>query len=129
MKCKICGKSAQSEYCFAHKPRKMLPKRASKKTNNSDVLEMMFFFLKIWEKRPHVSEVSGNPLGKEPLTVFFHHILPKNKYPEAMYDEENIILLTLDEHTNVEIDLQRYEIINELRKQLEIKYDITKIFQ
>ena len=50
----------------------------------------------IWKKRPHASEVSGRWLGKEPLSVFFHHILPKNKYPEVRMDEENIILLTTD---------------------------------
>jgi len=26
MKCKTCGKNAESEYCFQHKPRKALPK-------------------------------------------------------------------------------------------------------
>jgi len=61
-------------------------------------------------------------LGKEPLTVFFHHILPKEKYPQAMFDEENIVLLTLDEHTNVENDMYKYEIVNKMREKLLKKY-------
>ena len=62
-------------------------------------------------------------LGKEPLTVFFHHILPKNKYLQAAFDEENIILLTLEEHDQVEMDPTRYEEINKRREQLKKKYE------
>jgi len=63
-------------------------------------------------------------LGKEPLTIYFHHILPKEKYPQAMYDEENIILLTLEEHDNVERDMYKYEEVNRRRELLKKKYDI-----
>lgn len=86
---------------------------------------MCEFFLTIWKKRPHRSEVSGDNLGREPLSVFFHHILPKEKYPEAALDEENIILLTLDEHTNVENDMYRYEEVNKRRNQLKLKFNIV----
>lgn len=90
---------------------------------------MRDLFLEIWRERPRRSEVSGKSLGKEPLTVFFHHVLPKEKYPEAALDRENIILLTLEEHDNVEIDPERYEIINEMRKVLHLKYDNLKLNQ
>jgi hypothetical protein len=63
-------------------------------------------------------------LGKEPLTVFFHHILSKEKYPEAALDEENIILLTLEEHDNVEADMYKYPEVNRRRELLKIKYGI-----
>lgn len=86
---------------------------------------MREFFLNIWKRRLHISEVSGTYLGKEPLTVFFHHILPKEKYPQAKYDEENIILLTLDEHTNVESDIYKYDEVNKRRNFLKIKYEGT----
>jgi hypothetical protein len=56
--------------------------------------------------------------------VFFHHILPKEKYPQAMYDEENIILLTLEEHDNVERNIYKYEEVNRRRELLKKKYDI-----
>jgi hypothetical protein len=124
-KCKVCGKSADSEYCFAHKPRKRIPVSAS-----WDVLileergQMREFFLSIWKKRPHRSEIDDTFLGKEPLSVFFHHILPKEKYPQAAMDEENIILISLDQHSNVENDMFRYEEVNKRRNLLRIKYNI-----
>ena len=113
--------------CIKHKPRKPLPKsRISVKIHadgrkSSDLHE---FFLKLWKKFPHYSMVSGKYLGSEPLSVFFHHILPKEKYPQAEFDEENIILLTWEEHDQVEMDIYRYQKINELREQLLNKYNL-----
>ena len=77
----------------------------------------------LFRSRRHYSEVSGKFLGNEPLSVFFHHILPKNKYPDFCLDEENIIFLTLEEHDQVEMDIYRYEEINERRKYLIDKYE------
>jgi hypothetical protein len=85
---------------------------------------MQEFFLQLWKKLPHYSQVSGKYLGSEPLTVFFHHILPKEKYPQACFDEENIILLTLEEHEQVELDMYRYDEVNTKRNYLKKKYDI-----
>ena len=85
---------------------------------------MREMFLRIWKQRLHKSEISGERLGTEPLSIFFHHILPKEKYKDAMLDEENIILLTLDEHTNVENDIYRYEEVNKRREYLKTKYNI-----
>lgn len=138
MKCKTCGANAESDYCFRHKPRKPLPRTSSRFTKKLDksvksdeeirqISEMREFFLQIWSKRSHHSEVSGRWLGKEPLTVFFHHILPKEKYPEASLDEQNIILLTLEEHEQVEMDMYRYEEINNIRKLLLAKYDSSRV--
>lgn len=123
MKCKVCGKNADSEYCFKHKPRKKLAS-AKKEVDTQKISEMQEFFLQIWRKRLHYSQVSMDHLGKEPLSVFFHHILPKEKYPEAALDEENIILLTLEEHDNVEADMYKYPEINRRRELLKTKYGI-----
>lgn len=103
--------------------------RLSKKLDKSDEViqkssEMKDFFLQIWRKRPHYSEVSGKWLGSEPLTIFFHHILPKEKYSGASLDEENIVLLTLEEHEQVEMDMYRFEEINLKRNYLKIKYKL-----
>lgn len=136
MKCKVCGKNAESEYCFLHKPKKQLQQHGLKPTlshkrlsvgkskSKEKTLDMQNFFLAIWKKRHHKSEISGKYLGKEPLSTYFHHILPKSKYPEACLDEENIILLTLLEHEQVEIDMYRYEEVNKRREQLKIKYNL-----
>jgi len=128
--CKTCGKKCDKEYCFQHKPRKPLKatsgftKSVKKEDPIRKNIEMKDLFLQIWKDRPHKSEISGLPLGSEPLSTFFHHILPKNKYPESSLDEENIILLTWEEHDQVENDTTRYEEVNKRREQLKKKYDI-----
>ena len=130
-KCKTCGRNSDSNYCFQHKPRK--PFKPKKKllayrpkgyeALREEILKMRQFFLEIWNKRTHHSEVSGAYLGKEPMSTYFHHILAKEKYPEACLDEENIILLTLEEHSNVENDMYKYEEVNIKREQLKNKYE------
>ena len=126
-KCKTCGASCEGEYCFRHKPRKPMLTTAKNYSNKLIIEEkssMREMFLRIWKTRLHKSEISGERLGTEPLSIFFHHILPKEKYQQAALDEENIILLTLDEHTNVENDIYRYEEVNKRRKYLKEKYDL-----
>jgi hypothetical protein len=136
VKCKTCGKNADSEYCFAHKARKPLSSGKglsskmsvissikAKNVHNDGHNQQREMFLNIWKKKRHYSEVSGAYLGSEPMSTYFHHILPKEKYPDACLDEENIILLTLEEHSNVENDMYKYEEINERRKQLKLKYN------
>lgn len=115
--------------CKNHIPRKPLKATKGltasvKERNTEDILQMQELFLDIWKTRPHKSEVSGVSLGKEPLSIYFHHILPKEKYPQAKYDEHNIILLSLDEHTNVENDIYKYPEVNFRREVLKAKYNI-----
>lgn len=129
--CKTCGKRCDGEYCFQHKPRKPLAAKKGFKVKVpekhpiTEMNPMQDLFLKIWKKRLHYSEVSMDYLGREPLSVFFHHILAKEKYPQAAFDEENIILLTLNEHDQVEKDIYRYEEVNKRREKLKKKYEIT----
>jgi len=135
-KCKTCGKKCEGDYCFSHKPRRKMAKRATWAQKSQDewvekddvrikkTMEMWELFYKIWKTRVHKSEVSKEYLGKEPLSAYFHHILPKSKYPEFRLVEENIILLTLDEHANVESDMYKYEEVNKRREQLITKYNV-----
>ncbi len=128
-KCKTCGANCEKEYCFKHKPRKAIPKHIVyvnqvMKTELGKKLQQYGFFLAIWNKRKHESEISGTYLGNEMLSTFFHHILPKNKYEMAEFDEENIILLTWEEHDQVEADMYRYPAINKRREQLKLKYNL-----
>jgi hypothetical protein len=144
MKCKTCGKNSDGEYCFIHKARKPLSSSGKGLTSRKvsiggnykamEVLvkeisnlktQMREMFLTIWKKKPHRSEVSNTYLGSEPMSTYFHHILPKEKYPEACLDEENIILLTLEEHSNVENDMYKYEEVNDRRNHLKLKYERT----
>lgn len=94
--------------------------REEKKRQDKE--RMWQLFEKIWKERPHYSEVSWTWLGKELSSLFFHHILPKRNYEEAKFDEDNIILLTWQEHHNVEGDIFRYEEINQRREKLMEKY-------
>ena len=110
--------------CKNHTTKKSFTSKVvTKKGGNERVIIQREFFLSIWKKRPHKSEVSGVYLGSEPMSTYFHHILPKEKYPEACLDEENIVLLSLEEHSNVENDMYKYEEVNRRRKQLKIKYE------
>lgn len=128
--CKTCGRNSEKEYCFQHKPRTplkqsgMKPLLSNKTVDNNGYTLQRKLFLSIWKKRKHYSEVSGDYLGKEALSTYFHHILPKEKYPQACLDEENIILLTLEEHEQVEMDMYRFEIVNQRRNHLKTKYNL-----
>lgn len=132
MKCKTCGKNSDSDYCFQHKPRKQLQQlgrpslTTKKKVSDGKSHQMREMFLDMWKRKPHKSEVSGTYLGKEPMSTYFHHILPKEKYPDACLDEENIILLSFEEHQMVETDIYKYEKINIKREKLLEKYERTK---
>jgi 5-methylcytosine-specific restriction endonuclease McrA len=105
MKCKTCGKNAESEFCFRCKPRK--PLSASQKIQKSykrvtnDTLEMREFFRTIWNKRKkHDCENCGKWLGSEPLSYMFDHLLEKSKHPELKFEEDNIMLVCLECHDN-----------------------------
>ena len=125
-KCKTCGKNCEGDYCFSHKPYKKMRSATFRSTNPTRDVdkshEMRIFFFMIWEERTHKSEVSGEYLGKGPSSGYFHHILPKSKYPDLAYKDDNIILLTLDEHANVESNIYKYEEINNRRTLLKEKY-------
>jgi hypothetical protein len=149
MECKTCGKKTDgSDYCFHHKPKVGLRKcsintsvtlksgfTASNKLHSrpkvrtdedrKNSMAMKVFFMSIWNNRKHLSEVSGDYLGAEAMSTYFHHILPKEKYPEARLDPENIILLSLEEHSNVENDIYKYDEVNRRRETLKTKYGIT----
>lgn len=123
--CKIegCSYPAWSGgLCKNHNKHYPIKSKRNKESKKEEVSQMRDFFLSIWNKRPHFSEVSGTYLGKEPLSTFFHHILLKSKIPEAALDEENIILISSTEHERVHNDMYRYEEINKRREYLLEKY-------
>lgn len=77
--------------------------------------------MEIWNERPHFSEVSGEYLGKEPLTYMFDHALEKSVYPEFALNKDNIILCTLLEHDAKSrgFPLPKHaELIDKIKKQL-----------
>ena len=123
--------------CKKHTPKIPIPRKGLyqqmrerpatdlKRTNEKiDKEAMRTVFRIIWKNRAHKSQLSPIYLSSELLSIYCHHILPKSKYPQAMLDEENIILLSGDEHTNVENDMYKYEEINRRRDYLKVKYDL-----
>ena len=100
-------------------------KRTRKPIDEESLNKMRDFFLSIWSKRQHYSEVSGVSLGREPLSTYFHHIYLKEQHPNMAFDEANVILLTLDEHTNCHSDMYRYPEINRRRQLLAVKYNLV----
>jgi len=139
MICNKCGSKANSELCFKCKPKKPLSSgkglnrkmsvisniKAKYVHNDGHFQQMKEFFELCWKNKPHYSEVSGKFLGNKCSSLYQHHILAKSKYPEACLDEENIVFLTPDEHASVELDMYKYEYVNEKRKKLLVKYERT----
>jgi hypothetical protein len=102
MICKKCGKKSESEYCFAHKPRKALNGRGKLGARPKVITsKMRDFFVDVWQKRKkHECENCGKWLGKEPLSYMFDHVLEKSKHPDLKFEENNIMLLCLECHDN-----------------------------
>jgi len=63
-------------------------------------------FNKIWEERPHVSEVSGKPLlpkGHSQWHWQFAHVLSKGAFPSYKFNPDNIMLMLPEEHEKQEM--------------------------
>lgn len=73
------------------------------------------FFTTIWQDRLHICFECSLPInGKEPLTIYFHHVLPKHKYPEYEFSDWNIVLLRAEIHAEVETDIDKCPRVKEL---------------
>jgi len=128
-KCPKCGHNCEGDFCWKHQNRKPMPKIGMKrKVIEDDSIDTIVirnvFFETVWRERPHKSEISGEKILGEILSTYFHHILPKNKYPQAEYDKENVIILTFEEHQKAEQDMYFYEEINKRRIKLKEKYGL-----
>lgn len=73
--------------------------------NNEKTKEQMFFFEDIWNKLPSYKRLCYETnawLGKEPLSTMFHHVLPKELYPQFRLSRWNIILVLPSVHNEYE---------------------------
>lgn len=78
-------------------------------------------FLDIWENRPHISEISGEPLlpiNHSKWYFQFMHILAKGHYPSYKLNPDNIMLGLPEEHENQE----QYDVFNERQDELRKQY-------
>jgi hypothetical protein len=77
-------------------------------------------FKHIWETRPHVSQISGEPLlpmGNFQWHWQFLHVLGGN-YPHYKLNPDNILLGTVEEHEHQD----RYTAFKEKQEELKKQY-------
>ena len=74
----------------------------------------------VWDTRPHISEISKQPLlpkGSSQWHWQFLHILPHGSYPSYKFNPENIMLATVKEHEHQESIPEFKERYEQLKQQ------------
>jgi hypothetical protein len=94
----------------------------TKSQRKINVEKQWLFFYLIYQIRGNVSELSDQKLYGSLSSTWFHHILPKSKYPELRYCVDNIIVLTADEHNAVE-NGTIYEEVEKRKIDIQNRYD------
>jgi 5-methylcytosine-specific restriction endonuclease McrA len=94
------------------KEKKPIPKVSAKRKVETEQDKVTFkqdiiFYAEIWANSPHSCQSCGVKLPKEPLTLFFHHLLPKAKFEALRHVPENIMILCPDCHSQAETDLDK----------------------
>lgn len=90
----------------------------------------LVMFKEIWNERPHVSELNGEKLYYFDINCF-HHLLHKSSFPKFLLFKPNIILLTRNQHHQIETramsDLikedSRWLLVQERYQQLKEMYN------
>jgi hypothetical protein len=120
--------------CYFHSKKKLLKKsyKPIKKISTKGViakekkkeytLKQWEFFLEIWNERPHVCYETGKPIYGEPLSIYFHHCLEKNPYPQFALEKWNIVIVTGETHSQVHSNIDKTPKIKQLTKELKEKY-------
>lgn len=105
-----------------NKPLKRTPfKRVKPVKKDEDIdrkIAMNFLFQELWWKGDKKSELSGTSLGSRYSSAFYHHILPKETYPQYTLCRENIIQVTLEEHDAIHNNIDNFPTVK--RKYLEL---------
>lgn len=66
------------------------------------------FFSEIWEEREHVDFETNKTILGEPLTLYFHHVLPKGqpRYKRWRYAKWNIVIVSWETHSKTETKIE-----------------------
>lgn len=72
-------------------------KSAKEEPGNPGFNSLAEFYSYLWEKRPHVSFLSGLQIHY-PVASVFAHVAPKGRYKALKWLESNIVFLTPYEH-------------------------------
>ena len=83
-------------------------------------------YLEIWNKRPHIDFETCEPILGEPLTLYFHHVLLKSKYPQYRHKSWNIVLVNWNSHAQA--DQGKAPKIEAYRKELLQRIENKEIF-
>lgn len=104
----------QKLYGKAYEPKKVyyIPKVSAKRKLQIADDKILFeqdkvFYKEVWLASKHECQACGAKLPKEPLTLFFHHLLPKAIYPQFRHTFENIMVLCPDCHSQIETDADK----------------------
>lgn len=98
--------------------------KKSQKQINSE--KQRLFFYMILNVRGPYSEYTGRRLYGEINSCWFHHIFPKKSYPELRFCQDNIIMLTADEHHAVESGHDNKEVIRRKKDIIERYPELVK---
>jgi 5-methylcytosine-specific restriction endonuclease McrA len=105
-------------------------KLAAQKMEEPESVTMKFFFASVWEslRKEQRRCFESAELIYEPRTYNFHHVLPKELYPQYKYSTWNIVLLTWQKHDQVNKDIDlvpkvkaRYEELLQKHQNGELK--------
>ena len=117
LRLKIYGKQVAEKKVY-HIP-KISPKRQLQIVENKVLLAQdKIFYKEIWDASPHICEQCKMKLPNTPLTLFFHHALPKRNYPQFRHTHENIIIVCTDCHKQSESDLDKVPTIKKRTEQI-----------
>lgn len=89
----------------------------------NQVLSDQDFYNEIWLEREHRCFETEQKLPfAAPLTTYFHHILPKAKYPQYRHSKWNIVILHPDAHSQVETMLDKCPRVKAITEHLKLVY-------
>jgi len=130
-KCKICGKNAESEFCFIHKPKKPLKKSGAflSRRQNEDIEEGQMWELFMEIKRERVDKggwlycfETGEKIPKNyyNTTLIYHHLFEKGvaRWEKYKYEKWNIYIVHPDVHTQIHADIDKTPRLKEERERL-----------
>lgn len=79
-------------------------------------------YQEIWSEREHKCFESGTLLPNVPMTLYFHHILSKAKYPQYRHSKWNIVILHPDAHSQVEHFIDKCPRVKALTEHYKMVY-------
>jgi len=76
------------------------------------------FYNGIWQRRKHICYQCKKYLGEEPLTIYFHHLLGKKRWPIYRHVGKNIVLLCFHCHGQAEINIDKVPLVKKRRDEV-----------